>query len=355
MGQPIVIIPAAGLSTRYDGDKPKYVLYDYQGIMLIDRVIRPFLDMDMQVCVAVLREHVAKFRTVEHIQNAFENHPASKNLSFYVIQSPTKGPAYTVADVLKNKYAGLDIQFLVKDCDSFYDIDPNQWYGWSNVVFTYDLNKTKRLRNPANKSYVITNREDTILTIVEKEVVSSRFCCGGYMFRSSEEYLRSFDHLSNNVSGELFVSHVISHMMSRVVFAAENVNNLVDLGTQEEWDEWNDKPTIFCDIDGTLVVSKDRLSYHEKTVVHTETLDLLTKKLKEGCQIIFTTARPNKDYGVTRKMLNDIGFEDCMLIVGLHNARRILVNDYNITTNKYPAAVAFNVLRDSDTLPEMLK
>ena len=52
-------------------------------------------------------------------------------------------------------------------------------------------------------------------------------------------------------------------------------------------------------------------------------------------------------------MLYDLGFRDFDLIVGLQNARRILINDYN-KSNPYPRAEAINLVRDSDNLEDLL-
>jgi hypothetical protein len=188
-------------------------------------------------------------------------------------------------------------------------------------------------------------------------VVSDLFACGGYVFSNVQEYETAFEEVSRIASDEIFVSHVISYMIHSMgkVFTAEPVANLVDLGTQKEWDAWNYRPTIFCDIDGTLVLSKDRLSYDTPWEAHEDTLALLLKKLDEGCQIVFTTARPENARQVTRQMLDDLGFKDCQLMMGLHNSKRILINDYNTTTNKYPTAISYNIFRDADELDMMWK
>jgi hypothetical protein len=54
-------------------------------------------------------------------------------------------------------------------------------------------------------------------------------------------------------------------------------------------------------------------------------------------------------------MLDDLGFKDCQLMMGLHNSKRILINDYNTTTNKYPTAISYNIFRDADELDMMWK
>ena len=74
---------------------------------------------------------------------------------------------------------------------------------------------------------------------------------------------------------------------------------------------------------------------------------------KQGAQFVFTTARPVEFKTKTRQMLYDLGFMSFELIVGLQNARRIVINDYN-KTNPYPRAEAINLVRDSDNLEDLL-
>lgn len=336
-----IIVPAAGMSSRYSAGKPKYLLYDYKGRLALDNVIRPYYDQGFLISVIILQEHDLKYRASDHIRKAFP-----RGIRIVVLDEPTSGPAETV-------YRGLgdnESSFLVKDCDSFFDYQPVP--SGTNAVYVSYIENTNR---PISKSFVIHNNENIITSIVEKRVVSDVFSCGAYLFSSKSEYKKAYEEVKKSATSELFVSHVINFMIHSMnsVFVASDVRNLVDLGTQKEWDEWNNKPTIFCDIDGTLVWSKDRLSYDTPHEVHEDTLALLMKKMDEGCQILFTTARPENDRSVTRKMLDELGFENCDLIMGLHNSKRILINDYNTTTNKYPTAISYNVFRDSDELNMM--
>lgn len=336
-----VIVPAAGQSSRYSAGKPKYLLYDYKGRLALDNVIRPYYDRGYLITVVILHEHDIKFRARDHIMNAFPS-----GVRIVVLDDPTSGPAETV-------YRGLgmnDGPFLVKDCDNFFEHAPILW--GTNVVYAASLDDLETVSRPASKSYLVHNDENIITSIVEKRVVSDVFSCGAYLFSSKNEYKKAYEEFTKIASGEeVFVSHIINHMIHKnTVFSVEKVYNLVDLGTQKEWDKWNNRPTIFCDIDGTLVWSKDRLSYDTPPEVHVETYRFILNKIEEGCQIVFTTARPESARTVTRNMLDELGFDGCQLIMGLHNSKRVLINDYNTTTNKYPTAIAYNVFRDSDEL-----
>ena len=72
-----------------------------------------------------------------------------------------------------------------------------------------------------------------------------------------------------------------------------------------------------------------------------------------GCKIIFTTSRLEKHRKVTQNVLDDLGFDGCDLIMGVHHTKRVLINDY-ANSNPYPTAVAVNIKRDSEDLGDLI-
>ena len=151
-------------------------------------------------------------------------------------------------------FRSKDISFLVKDCDSFFIHDIKD----GNYVCVSNIRNHETLRKLSSKSFVKYNDQGIITDIIEKEVVSDTFCVGGYKFESSHQYMRTYEKLSNQV-GEIYVSHIIQDMlMNGKTFTTSEVRDYVDVGTIEEWMKFNDKPVVFCDIDGTLIQSQGR-------------------------------------------------------------------------------------------------
>jgi hypothetical protein len=212
------------------------------------------------------------------------------------------------------------------------------------------------LNKLASKSFVKYNDQDIITDIIEKKVVSDSFCVGGYKFASANEYLAAYDELKDR-GDELFVSHIIQSMLNdgnlwKKVFVA----NYVDVGTADDWHKYNDMPVLFCDIDGTLVKAQSRYGnngYDTVPNVLKENVKRIREYHDKGCQIFFTTARPHTYREQTDKMIRSLGFTNYQLITGLHNARRVLINDYN-TSNPYPRAEAINIYRDHDNLKDCI-
>ena len=142
----------------------------------------------------------------------------------------------------------------------------------------------------------------------------------------------------------------------REIFKKVPVTNYVDVGTAADWHKYNDMPVIFCDIDGTLIKAQSRYgknSYDSDATPLVENVKRVKEYHDRGCQIWFTTARPVEYAEATHKTLHKLGFYNYNLCMGLHNARRVLINDYN-AANPYPRAEAINILRDHDNLKDFL-
>ena len=54
-----IIVPAAGLSTRFPNTKPKYLLEDDSGVMMIMKALLPYLHLN--VTIGILEKHVQEY------------------------------------------------------------------------------------------------------------------------------------------------------------------------------------------------------------------------------------------------------------------------------------------------------
>lgn len=341
-----IVVPAAGLSTRFPNTKPKYLLYDYKGDLMLKNALAPYLDKGHNITVGILKEHDDAYMAKAYINKEV---PEAKVI---VLSERTKGPADTVYQIIREAKLGLSSDLFIKDCDSFFDHE----VGSGNYICVSKIENHDVLKKLSSKSFVVSNDQGIIQTIQEKSVISDTFCVGGYKFAYAVTFMMGFEELSK-VGDEIFVSDVIQHALDRQnIFFEKPVRDYIDVGTKEDWLEYNDKPTIFCDIDGTLIKAQARLgpnSYGAVPEVLPESYMALKQRYDDGAQIIFTTARPDSTYEQTYNMLKNLGFDNFKLLTGLHNARRILINDYN-DTNPYPRAVAINVGRDDGRLKDYL-
>ena len=336
-----IIVPAAGLSSRFPGMKPKYLLYDYQHRLMLENAVQPYIDAGYSITIGVLKEHDEKYNSTSFIK-----HEMGDKVKVVIIPQITKGPAETVYQILQlaNITEG---EFMVKDCDSFFEHTTKS----GNYICTSNVADHEVLNRLRAKSFVISNEQGIVTSIIEKQVVSNKFCVGGYKFESVADYKKAFESISQE--REVFVSDVISVMLQNGhIFVENDSKNYVDVGTSKEWFEYNDKPVIFCDIDGTIIKAQSRVgenSYDKEPIELSKNVSRLLQLQQKGSTFIFTTSREKETFDITDAMLKKLGFTNYTLIVGLNNAKRILINDFDIG-NPYPRAEAINIERNSDTL-----
>jgi histidinol phosphatase-like enzyme len=341
-----IIVPAAGLSTRFPGMKPKYLLFDYKGDLMLKNALYPYLGV-FNITIGILKEHDDEFHAKEYIESELNG-----MVNVVILNERTKGPADTVYQILELAGIEDDKEILIKDCDSFFKHD----YSSGNYICVSNIAEHKVLKKLSSKSFVISNDQGIITNIIEKDVVSDTFCVGAYKFESVKLFKDTFVKLSKNIP-EVYVSHVIQDcLMENHIFIRKPVTDYTDVGTAEDWFEFNDKPTIFCDIDGTIVKAQGRYgenSYDNEPVILHENVKRLKELKESGAQIIFTTSRPLYAEEQTKTLLDKLGFSDCAFLIGLNVSRRIVINDYN-NANPYPRAEAINIKRDSDNLKDFL-
>lgn len=332
-----VVIPCAGKSSRFPNLRPKYLLTDYSGKLMIERVVEDYLDK-ASITIVILQEHESEFGVISKLTELFGNHVKVK-----ILPELTTGPAESIYKAIES--IRTDDNLLVRDSDSFFkhgDIE-------GNSVFVAKLSDYPNLENVSQKSFAIANNQEVVLSLVEKRVVSENICVGGYQFESLYDYRKAFKKLKEKMDDkEIYVSHVIDFLISGgAVFNLSFVDEYVDVGTSKDWFRFNDKPTFFCDIDGVLLKSK--LSYEESHEAIYENVEVLKSKEAYGCKIVFVTSRPEKYRTRTYRILKELGFQNFELVMGMNHSSRILINDF-APSNPYPSAKAINIPRDDDQL-----
>jgi hypothetical protein len=338
-----IIVPAAGLSSRFPNMRPKYSLVDYSGKLMLQSSIEPFIGK-YNITIGVLKEHDEKYKITKLLQ-----HELGSKIKIIVLEKQTSGPADTVYQIIKKSNINLNNEILIKDCDSFF----NHEYAKGNYICISKLGDNKIIRTPASKSYITTNEQGIVQNIVEKKIISDKFCVGGYKFESADMYCNAFELLLKN-NEEIYVSNIIQYcLFNGKIFIENLVSNYTDVGTAEEWFNYNNKSVIFCDIDGTIIKAQSKSDYHLSATPLLKNLNCIKKLINEHNQVIFVTARPESARVKTENMLRSLGLKNYILIMGLQNCKRLLINDFN-QANPYPRAIAINIPRDSDTLESFI-
>jgi len=338
-----IIVPAAGLSTRFPGMRPKYSLADFTGNMMFERAIAPYLGK-YHITIGLIAENEERYTIVDYIMDKYPD-----QISVIVLPERTQGPADTVYQIVKAADIAPSEEILIKDCDSFFEHE----YKEGNYVCVSSIKDHEVLKKLGSKSFIVSNDQGIITSIIEKQVVSDKFCVGGYKFSSAGMFVEAYEKLQSANVKEIFVSHVIEQCLNdQHIFKEAIVTEYDDVGTAEDWFEYNDRAVVFCDIDGTIIQAQNRMKDDPVTPL-AKNIARVKQLVANGGQLIFTTARPADRRDKDIAMLKSLGFEDFELISGLKNVKRILINDYN-EANPYPRAIAVNLKRDNDNLTDFI-
>ena len=181
-----LLLPVAGMSTRFPNMKPKWLLTSPNGnLMIIEAILGLELSHFNKIYIITINDHLLEFDFIDGIKNQFSQIGYLDKLEFIILDEKTKSQPETIAKAIIQK--GIKGGIYIKDSDNYF-IETRQS---GNFISTFDLNKMD-LVHAKNKSYVVTNDEGAILNIVEKKVLGSIFNVGGYGFDSAENYLKYY-------------------------------------------------------------------------------------------------------------------------------------------------------------------
>ena len=224
-----LIIPCAGQSSRFTTKLPKWLLDHPSGKTMVYESIQglPLESFDEIIIVALERHLDIDYKN--RIFDEFKNY----KFRLLLLDSDTKSASETVSRCIDI----YDIRgsIFIKDSDDYFYIDNIE----PDTICTYSLNDCKNI-TPGNKSYIKMNEHGEVLTIVEKNVISSDFCCGLYSFSDAKDFVNTYNSIKQE--NEIYVSHVIFQMMlNGNIFYNHYVKDYIDWGTQEDWDRFKNK------------------------------------------------------------------------------------------------------------------
>lgn len=106
-------------------------------------------------------------------------------------------------------------------------------------------------------------------------------------------------------------------------------------------------PTLFVDIDGTLVVYRkfSELATAVLTPIQ-DVIDLVNNYYDNGSHIVITSARPQEYESFTKQELEKIGVKYHQLLMGIGRGTRVVLNDKDPENPDLPRAVGINLNRD---------
>ena len=341
-----LIIPVAGSSTRYQGTRPKWLLTMPNGKLMIEKSLSG-LDLENieEIIIIMLKDHT-KYIKPEVLISSLKKISNIPTYIFFIDNATVSQPS-TISKYLES--SSLDFEFFIKDSDNYFEFKPKP----GNSVSFVDLGKID-LVDAGSKSYIAKNNFDEIERIVEKKVISDIFCCGGYGFKSSKDFLQTYEALGGDSNTDLYISHLIQKkLLDGSTFHAYEAFSYESYGTLVEFRNFVDEvKTIFCDFDGVLVKNSSKFASPPWQYVPIESnLLYLEEFLSESkdSKLIITTSRPQTEELNIKSFLKEYKINCHCIICSLPHAKRILVNDFS-KSNPYPSSIAINLPRDSDEL-----
>lgn len=341
----LLILPCAGESSRFPGVRPKWLLTQPNGNLMVCDAIR---NLDLSAIDKIVLIALQKFTAgnEERIKRAFSSAGISHNVEIFSLNEKTNSQPETVTKYLET--LSSDVSFFIKDCDNQFTAVLNP----ENEIVLANVSSAKR-SDVTNKSYCIVNDNLEIISIAEKKIISETFCVGGYSFRSSRQFVESFNEIKH--LPDLYVSHVISHMMlnKNAAFFGKTCDGYEDWGTLEDWLSYKSTfKTLFVDIDGVIVKNSSEFfdpMWGETDALHKNVQYLRNIKKDGRTQLVLTTARSSNFRSQTEEQLERIGVEYDHIIFDLLHAKRLIVNDFS-NSNPYPSCDSICLERDSDNL-----
>ena len=339
-----LIVPCGGRSSRYPGMKPKWLLTHPDGKIMLVKALEGFPSGAFdRVIVTIVKPHAERYEARLILEQAFA---AGPKVEICQLEDFTRSVTETVYLTLRRmKVAG---PFVVKDSDNFVAVDvPGDPI---NAVAGYDVARDPSVPNLCGKSFLVLNDAGDLETIVEKRVVSHLIAVGVYMFSSTDLYESAYAALSS-WTGETYLSDIIAYLVSKrnQTFRALMARAYEDWGTLEEWKAVQHRcRTYFVDVDGVLLKNSGqygRFNWSNNRELLLENIQALRALQERGAQIVVVTARTEPYRQALEDLLRGAGLTPHAIVMGLHHAGRVLINDF-APTNPYPSALAVSLPRD---------
>jgi aminoglycoside phosphotransferase (APT) family kinase protein len=338
-----IVFPVAGK----DSDRDFRGFETADGETLIHRSLRsfrPFLSLIDKIVYIVLEEHEARFDIARRIAEAIPDVP----FEIVRLASPTAGPAETVARGVAK--SGLGGNAIV--CDIDHRLDPAPLFrsiaaGPDCVVSLWPLAGEDLKR----WSIACVARDGAIAEVSERRLPdgAGRFSgvIGCYYFadihavmdRCLERGFKRFSEYFNDLAARGEPARGVAIETAEFFGDAERIRQL-------ERAQARASGTIFCDIDGTLIVHEDTPDYSRPPQLLPGSREKLRGWIAEGYHVVLCTARPERDEPRLVAMLGELNIPYHRIVTGLPSGMRVLINDRRPYEMFTAQAASLEIARD---------
>jgi len=353
MSGSVLVIPCAGLSTRFPGVRPKWMLTHPDGKLMLEKVLDGIVKDNSfdRIIIVTLQEYVDKYEADLWVFGAL-----GEMAELLVLPERTSSASETVRLAIQK--LGLEKDAIViKDSDSYVEVELIE--GQDNFVVTLDIETRSDVRNVGAKSFIVDDGNGVIVDVAEKKIISNMISVGVYGFETGQEFISAYDEITKWYEGELYVSQIVSSVIvNGGVFKNIACSAFLDWGTKDDWEIERCKfKTYFVDIDGVVFGNKGK--YGSSCWGAGDDLPLkgnisrLIELQSVGAQLIFCTARPEVFRNKTEQALEKVGFSNFRMIMDCYHGQRVIINDY-AASNPFPSCSSVSIKRDEDSLADYI-
>ena len=305
-----IIIPIGGVGQRFKDDNyitPK-PLINVLGDPMICRLISGLNTTGEDNIHIIYNPELNSYNFEDLLRFKFPN----LNLNFWCLDGITRGASETILFGLNRISSGLDENFLVLDCDTFYEDDILEKYRRcenKNIIFY-----AKDTQDLPIFSYIKIDEKKNVVEIKEKIKISNNANTGAYGFSNGRQ-LKEYCERISSLNKELYTSLVYEEMLKDGIrISSELIENFSCVGTPLQLKIYCEANSTkgskrFCfDLDNTLV-TYPRIFGDYSTVepIH-KNIEYLKFLKENGNYIIIYTARRMKTHkGNIGGIIADVG------------------------------------------------
>lgn len=345
-----LIVPAAGLSTRYPTEVPKFLWRHPEGETMLVAGLRGIASVGIDNAIIVtLKSYVTQKMQRELVQSAEK--VLGCNVKLVLLEEPTPSMVDTIA-------AGIaempkDGPLVIKDTDNKVEVSASEAPIQENFVISADLRLFDDV-TASNKSFVEFDSFGLLTNIIEKRITSSYINTGLVGFTSAAEFLGASSGIHG--AGEKYVSDVIRKMLQTgSTFRVMPAESYEDWGTHKEWIKLRGSyVNMMVSLEGVIFSATGENATSGELVPLVKNIQTL-KKLLSGKKATLTliSSRPEAERHDLERELRVAGFEEFKLLLDLYSAKSYVVSAYSAQA-PFPNVLHLGVFEDTDLTEPLL-
>jgi aminoglycoside phosphotransferase (APT) family kinase protein len=342
-----VVFPIAG-QAPHAGFKYKPFL-EIGGETAIQAAVRPFrphitTGVVQKLTFVCLKEQEAQFGVTARLWSMFHDLP----IEIITLERPTRGPAETLVQAVD----AARIVGRVIVCDSDHSVDVAPIFAWLEREAVDCLLPVWSLRGEDLRSWAVAAiaSDGRVTGIAEKRLPDG---AGDFLGVIGCVYLAEIQRIARSFEpGDAYVSDLVGRLIAgggRV--AAVPLTRVELFGDTKKLRQARARRdvilgTVFCDVDGVVVLHEDIPSYEAPLRVLPGSIEKLQSWMDQGYLIVLMTARDPAHEEALRRALATARIPYHRLVMGLPSGPRYLINDRKPSALLTSQAQAFEVERN---------